>query len=75
MISGRNDCGQLGFGDTKRRDLPEAVPLLEGINIVNAAVGKNHTMFLTGKEFLIHESYCLHIHVYIPWLSYIILLG
>ena len=50
FILGRNDCGQLGMSDSKRRDLPEIVPTLDGLNIVNAATGKNHTLFLTGNR-------------------------
>lgn len=49
--TGRNDCGQLGQGDLNRRDLPTEVPLLQGLNIVDACCGKNHTLFLTGKKY------------------------
>lgn len=49
MTFGRNDCGQLGQGDLNRRDLPTEVPLLQGLNIVDACCGKNHTLFLTDK--------------------------
>lgn len=45
---GRNTFGQLGFGDTKRRDFPEPVPELIGKNIIYAATGKHHTLFVTG---------------------------
>lgn len=48
VIVGRNDNGQLGQGDTNRKDLPTEVPLLQGLNIVDACCGKNHTLFLTG---------------------------
>ncbi|KAL0902086.1 hypothetical protein ABMA27_000039 [Loxostege sticticalis] len=44
---GRNTCGQLGFGDTTTRNVPEAVPALKGHNIIHAAVGRNHTLFVT----------------------------
>ncbi|XP_052751385.1 protein RCC2 homolog [Galleria mellonella] len=44
---GRNACGQLGFGDTTTRDIPEAVPTLKGLNIIHAAVGRNHSLFVT----------------------------
>ena len=47
--SGRNDKAQLGHGDTKRRDIPTVVGTLEGMNIVDAACGRNHTLFLNGE--------------------------
>ncbi|KAH9632124.1 hypothetical protein HF086_002631 [Spodoptera exigua] len=46
---GRNTCGQLGFGDTVTRNVPEPVPALRGKNIIHAAVGRHHTLFVTGK--------------------------
>lgn len=46
---GRNNCGQLGFGDTVTRNVPELVPALKGLNIIHAATGRNHTLFVTGK--------------------------
>ncbi|CAK1554674.1 unnamed protein product [Leptosia nina] len=45
---GRNTFGQLGFGDTTTRNVPELVPTLEGLNIIHAAVGRNHSLFVTG---------------------------
>ncbi|KAJ8321119.1 hypothetical protein KUTeg_002706 [Tegillarca granosa] len=56
MTWGRNDLGQLGLGDTKRRDLPTEVPLLEGLNIIDAAVGRNHTLFLTGIKHICYKG-------------------
>lgn len=47
-IVGRNDAGQLGHGDTERRDIPTLIESLSDFNIVNAACGKSHTLFLTG---------------------------
>ncbi|XP_012551520.1 protein RCC2 homolog [Bombyx mandarina] len=44
---GRNACGQLGFGDTVTRSVPELVPELKGKNIIHAAVGRHHTLFVT----------------------------
>ncbi|CAH2103711.1 unnamed protein product [Euphydryas editha] len=44
---GRNTCGQLGFGDTTTRNVPEAVPTLKGFNIIQAAAGRNHSLFVT----------------------------
>ena len=49
---GRNDKAQLGHGDTKRRDAPTPVDSLSDLNIVDAACGRNHTLFLTGKFWL-----------------------
>lgn len=48
--SGRNTCGQLGFGDTTTRNVPELVPALRGKNIIHAAVGRHHTLFVTGMS-------------------------
>ncbi|KAJ2954112.1 hypothetical protein O0L34_g2334 [Tuta absoluta] len=44
---GRNSCGQLGTGDTNTRNLPEPVPGLQGKNIIHAAVGRHHSLFVT----------------------------
>ena len=46
---GRNEKGQLGVGDTKRRDLPTVIESLKDHSVVGAACGKNHTLILTGK--------------------------
>lgn len=48
-ISGRNNAYQLGHSDMDTVNLPTAVSGLEGFNIVDAAVGRNHTLFLTDK--------------------------
>lgn len=47
-LSGRNDKGQLGHGDTKRLDAPKLVEGLGEEVIVSAACGRNHTLALTG---------------------------
>ncbi|XP_013393987.1 protein RCC2 [Lingula anatina] len=46
---GRNDKGQLGHGDTKRRDLPTLIEFLKDFNIVDAALGKNHSLCLSDR--------------------------
>lgn len=46
---GRNDRGQLGHGDTIRRDEPTEVESLKDYEIVSGAVGRGHTLFLTSK--------------------------
>ncbi|KAL5014792.1 hypothetical protein ScPMuIL_009062 [Solemya velum] len=46
---GRNDKGQLGQGDIERLDSPTLVTSLQNYNIIDAACGKNHTLFLTDK--------------------------
>lgn len=46
---GRNEKGQLGHGDTERKDKPSPVESLFSMNIVDGAVGKNHTIFLTDR--------------------------
>lgn len=49
-LSGRNDKGQLGHGDTKRLEAPKLVEGLGEEVIVAAACGRNHTMALTGRK-------------------------
>ncbi|XP_060068574.1 protein RCC2 homolog [Ylistrum balloti] len=49
LTFGRNDMGQLGQGDCLRKDVPTPIPCLDGVNVVDAACGKNHTLFLTDK--------------------------
>ncbi|XP_026688968.1 protein RCC2 homolog isoform X3 [Diaphorina citri] len=46
---GRNEKGQLGTGNTERRDQPFEPEELKNLVVVNAAVGKNHTLFLTER--------------------------
>lgn len=48
-VWGRNDKGQLGVGDCERRDTPTTPTELEDYNIVTAATGRNHTLFVTDK--------------------------
>lgn len=47
MTFGRNDKGQLGLGDFETRTTPVVVEALRGINIVAAACGRSHTLFLS----------------------------
>jgi len=49
MTFGRNDKGQLGLGDTEIRTTPVVVSALKGINIVAAACGRSHTLFLSSE--------------------------
>ncbi|XP_042351682.1 probable E3 ubiquitin-protein ligase HERC3 [Plectropomus leopardus] len=44
---GRNDCGQLGLGDTKGRHTPTAVLCLNMKKIIHVSCGKDHTATLT----------------------------
>lgn len=46
---GRNDKGQLGIGNTERRDQPTEPEELKNQVVVQAAVGRNHTLFLTER--------------------------
>ncbi|KAJ8736838.1 hypothetical protein PYW07_000109 [Mythimna separata] len=57
---GRNTCGQLGFGDTVTRNVPELVPALKGKNIIHAAVGRHHTLFVTdtGTVYACGDNKC-----------------
>ncbi|GAB6028234.1 Protein rcc2 [Chamberlinius hualienensis] len=47
MTWGRNDKGQLGHSDTKRRDVPTVVEELKHLLSVDAACGRGHTLVLT----------------------------
>lgn len=47
MTFGRNDKGQLGVGDTETKTFPVVVNALKGIDVVAAACGRSHTLFLT----------------------------
>lgn len=49
MTFGRNDKGQLGLGDTETRLTPVAIDKLKGVNIVAAACGRSHTLFLDAE--------------------------
>ncbi|XP_005090313.3 protein RCC2 [Aplysia californica] len=55
---GRNEKGQLGLGHTDRQDVPQVVDTLDDENIVDAACGRRHTLFLTdqGKVFACGEN-------------------
>lgn len=47
MTLGRNNFSQLGQPDLKTLEKPTLVPGLEGFNVIDAACGRNHTLFLT----------------------------
>lgn len=47
LAFGRNACGQLGLADTKLCEKPTLIPAFEKFNIIQAAVGRNHSLFLT----------------------------
>ncbi|XP_055644647.1 protein RCC2 homolog [Toxorhynchites rutilus septentrionalis] len=47
LTFGRNQFGQLGQADLKTLEKPTLVPGLENMNIIQAACGRNHTLFLT----------------------------
>ncbi|XP_037959900.1 protein RCC2 homolog [Teleopsis dalmanni] len=44
---GRNPCGQLGLPDMKLCEKPTLIPGLQKVNVVQAACGRHHTLFLT----------------------------
>lgn len=47
MSFGRNQFGQLGLNNTTTTEQPTVVPVLQDKNVIGAACGRNHTMFLT----------------------------
>lgn len=57
---GRNPFGQLGLTDLKLCDKPTPIPGLENVNIIQAAVGRHHSLFLTdtGTVYACGENKC-----------------
>ncbi|KAG8244589.1 Protein rcc2 [Homalodisca vitripennis] len=49
VVTGRNEKGQLGTGNTDRSDVPVELEELKDLTIVGAACGRNHTLFLTDR--------------------------
>lgn len=47
LTFGRNTMGQLGQPELRTYEKPTPVPGLEGFDIIGAACGRNHTLFLT----------------------------
>lgn len=47
MTFGRNQFGQLGIDNTTTMEKPTLVPALQEMNVIGAATGRNHTLFLT----------------------------
>ncbi|XP_059612873.1 protein RCC2 homolog [Phlebotomus argentipes] len=47
LAIGRNQFNQLGLPDTKSYEKPTLIPALENMNVISAACGRNHTLFLT----------------------------
>lgn len=47
LAFGRNPSGQLGLAEQKICEKPTFIPDLEKVNIVQAACGRHHTLFLT----------------------------
>ncbi|XP_055592088.1 protein RCC2 homolog isoform X2 [Uranotaenia lowii] len=47
LAFGRNQFGQLGQPELKTLEIPTLVSGLENLNIIQAACGRNHTLFLT----------------------------
>lgn len=48
---GRNQHYQLGQPETTIYETPTLIPELENVNIIQAACGRNHTLFLTGMHY------------------------
>lgn len=46
---GRNEKGQLGIKDCPRKDVPTPMENVQDFTFVGAAVGRNHTILLTGQ--------------------------
>lgn len=44
---GRNQFGQLGQPELKAYEAPTLIPDLDHVNVIQAACGRNHTLFLT----------------------------
>lgn len=48
-ISGRNEKGQLGVGDTENRSGLMPLDTMSEFTVVSSAVGRNHTLLLTDR--------------------------
>lgn len=46
---GRNQFGQLGQPELRTYEKPTLIPELEDVNIIQAACGRNHSLFLSDK--------------------------
>ena len=57
IFSGRNDKGQLGHGDTLRKDVPTLIESLQSLVLIDGACGKNHTLLLSGQYRYLMEKY------------------
>ena len=55
---GRNDCGQLGHGDTTMRMVPTRVSALSGKKVAQASLGKAHSVFLGADGELMACGLC-----------------
>ena len=44
---GRNECGQLGTGTTKRLDRASIIPFFKNKQVISAACGRNHSIIIT----------------------------
>ncbi|KAJ3342104.1 Protein rcc2 [Gonapodya sp. JEL0774] len=57
-VFGRNDCGQLGFGDLTARLGPTRLNLPDGVTVSKAATGRNHTVIVskTGKVYAMGDN-------------------
>lgn len=47
MAFGRNPSGQLGLSELKCVEIPTLIPGLKNVNVISAAVGRHHSLFLT----------------------------
>lgn len=48
MSFGRNQFGQLGHPKLEVYETPTIIAELENVNVIQAACGRNHSLFLTG---------------------------
>eukprot|EP00116_Pleurobrachia_bachei_P007051 sb/3467313/ len=54
---GRNECGQLGTGTTKRMDRASIIPFFKNKQVISAACGRNHSIVITlGQSFAMGEN-------------------
>lgn len=57
MSFGRNQFGQLGHPKLEVYETPTIIAELENVNVIQAACGRNHSLFLTGNAYIAQHGF------------------